>query len=443
VRLKALNKLSALGERSVIPEVETLLRDGSLEVRAEAVRYIYTYCETDPLTKIESLLDYPDHSIQGSVIVFLLKQGGEDNIPVAKMMLDHMLREQGAEGQAAKIEAAKVLGLIPPPSPLHDYLKELLQDPAPEVVCAALESAGKLQRRDLLPLLLDGLRSSQTRLAAREALVRYGPRILGTLRDHLQDTEVPVAVRQRLPRILGLIEAQESVNILLESLGAEEVEVRYKVVKALNRLRASGAALEFEAGKVEVEVVGEVRDYYRLLGLLAAYAPGVELGRGRGWEGRDLLSRALEERLEQSLERVFRLLGLIYPAGDIYQAYTGLRSEVGQVRANALELLDNLLRPSLKRALLPIIDHEVPLREKVEKGRAQWRLSAWSAEEAVGELISNGDRWVRVCAIYTAGERGWKGLEGAVAKLRGSGDALVSETADLTWSRLQTITSRR
>ena len=54
------------------------------------------------------------------------------------------------------------------------------------------------------------------------------------------------------------------------------------------------------------------------------------------------------------------LLALIYPFEDIYRAYDGLTSGQRDLRANAIELLDNLLRPELKRAILPYIDAWTP-----------------------------------------------------------------------------------
>jgi len=55
-----------------------------------------------------------------------------------------------------------------------------------------------------------------------------------------------------------------------------------------------------------------------------------------------LLRQALQERMDQKLERVFRLLGLRYPPADIYSAYSGLRSQRSDLRASAIEFLDNL-----------------------------------------------------------------------------------------------------
>jgi len=64
-------------------------------------------------------------------------------------------------------------------------------------------------------------------------------------------------------------------------------------------------------------------------------------------------------------ERIFRLLGLIYPPEDIYRAFLGLNSSERDVRATAIEFLDNLLESGLKKRLLPVIDDEVPIEDKL------------------------------------------------------------------------------
>ena len=52
--------------------------------------------------------------------------------------------------------------------------------------------------------------------------------------------------------------------------------------------------------------------------------------------------------MQQELERISRLLGLLYPHLDIHSAYLGLQSKNLSVHDNALEFLDNVLKPQLR-----------------------------------------------------------------------------------------------
>jgi hypothetical protein len=78
----------------------------------------------------------------------------------------------------------------------------------------------------------------------------------------------------------------------------------------------------------------------------------------------------LTEEYRASVERVFRLLGLIFPQRDIYAAYRGVNSPRRELRANAVELLDTMLSSPLRRVVIPLVDDELPLVEKLRIGES-------------------------------------------------------------------------
>jgi ATP:ADP antiporter, AAA family len=431
IRLKALQMLSTFSRDTVVPEVEELLDDPDLDIRAEAARYVYTYCQTDLLTRIESLPNYPNQVIQGGILLHLLSQNRADNLPVAQIFLDRMLENKEAEGTPARLEAARVLGRVSLPVKWHHYLIDLLQDDAPEVVREALASAGKSQHHDFIPFLLEALQERRTQVAAREALVHYGSRIFGTLKDHLQDAAVSLEMRRHIPRVLSRIGGQEAVQILLACLEQPDVTLRYKILKALNRLRASEASLQFDEHKVLNQLFAELRHFYWQSQLLAAINPAAGALPVSGGRQEDLLTLSLQEQQEEAIERLFRLLGLIYPHNDIHQAYFGLRSQRMQVRANTVEFMDNLLPPALRKFILPIIDSKVTLSQRVRKGRTFWKWKPISREEALTQLLNTSDRWLCACAIYATGQLRLPRLLNSIQSLAQSPDALLSETARL------------
>ena len=67
-----------------------------------------------------------------------------------------VLRE-GAGDETARMELAKIVGLMDPRSPLADRVEDLLLDASPDVVHLAIAAAGRLRRRASVPLLLDRL----------------------------------------------------------------------------------------------------------------------------------------------------------------------------------------------------------------------------------------------------------------------------------------------
>ncbi len=436
IRLKALQMLSTFSPECIVPEVEELLTDSDIEIRAEAARYVYTYCHTDLLTRIQSLPDYPDYVIQGSILLHLLQQEKPDNLPVARIILDGMVVNREKSGKAARIEAARVLGLVPLPVKWHCHLIDLLQDDAPEVINQALESAGKSLHHESIPFLLEALQSRSTQVSARTALVHFGTRIFGTLNDHLSDFEVNAEIRRHIPRLLSRIGGQEAVQILLNCLEQKDVTMRYKILKALNRLRSGDTKLLFDERKILNRLFAELKLYYRYSQLLLAFNPSALLTIEPGARRQDLLTTSLLEKLKQTMERIFRLLALIYPHVDIHQSYYGLHSPRLQVRANTVEFLDNLLSPAIRKFILPIIDSKVTLEQRVRKSRAFWKWKTISREEALAELSSTSDPWLCACAIYAVGQLKLTGFSDILKKLAQTHDPLISETAQLVLNQL-------
>ena len=74
------------------------------------------------------------------------------------------------------------------------------------------------------------------------------------------------------------------------------------------------------------------------------------------FEARKSLIEILESRLDDNLDRIFKLLELKYPPDEIDTVYKNIKSDKTDLRVNAIEFLDNLLEVNLKKILIPIIE---------------------------------------------------------------------------------------
>jgi AAA family ATP:ADP antiporter len=297
-----------------------------------------------------------------------------------------------------------------------EILERLLTDPDPGVVSAALRAAGLAKNRMHLPRIVACLAVARLRGAALAALVAYGARIAGTLGDWLEDESVAVPIRRQIPRVLGRVADQRSVDVLLRSIAAPELSIRMAVLKALNRLRETAPHLDYGAAFVTRQIFEEARHYCELH---AALQPLRAAARPRS--AVSLLARSIEERLTQTVERLFRLLGLRYPPQEIYSAYLALRRRRPEALSAALEFLDNVLDRELKRALLPLLDSPARLGDH---GRQIFGIEPRTAESAIQELIGSNDPWLAACAVAAAGELRLRHLVPALelAARSGSGD---------------------
>lgn len=303
-----------------------------------------------------------------------------------------------------------------------DVLHGLIEDADPVAAAAACRAAGALRNRDYLFPLIRALSRPRLRGDAIHALAAFGPVICGTLSDVLFDESAPVRLRRQVPRVLKNIPDQRAVAVLLSAIGHPELSIRSAVLKALNHLRETAPQLNFDGAFITKQILAEARYYYELSAALASFREYQEGDR----RASRLLARSIEERLQNTLERLFRLLGLRYPPREIYSVYLALAKPRGSDTTAALEFLDSTLDHNLKRILLPLLDGPENL---LESGRDLYGLAARTAEDAVRELIRSRDPWLVACAMAAAGELRMRSLAPEISQAAQESVAEVWEVA--------------
>jgi len=363
LKARTLHLLAEAGDTAIRALAEKLLEEEQApELQAEAVHYLCMSAQECSSEKLDGMLASPKAHLRGAALACVVNCGGAAGTEIAAKTLRRMIDDRGPSGVESRKQAARALAHIRPPSPLHSHLATLIRDEDAEVVIAALESAGQTQRRDLIPLIIERLCCERTRDAALKALRSYGPRIVGTLRDYLLDDQCTFEIRGSVAWALASIGDQAAADALMAGLEIPEDSVRFEVIRSLNRLRNERPELEFDRARIEDALNREVSSCSRVLARLRAEASGAAVPAG------DAVFPAIESfELERARvrERIFRLLGLIYSPEDIYRAFLGLNSSERDVRATAVEFLDNLLEPGIKKRLLPVIDDEVPIEDKL------------------------------------------------------------------------------
>jgi ATP:ADP antiporter, AAA family len=303
-----------------------------------------------------------------------------------------------------------------------EALYRLLADPDVTVARQACASAGPLGHRTYLFPLIDALSNPRLRGAAVAALASYGPSICGTLADLLADEAQPLAARRQVPRVLKRIPHQRSVDVLLAASGHQDLSTRAAVLKALNHLRESAPGLNFDGAFITEQILREARHYYELNAALAPFRQRKNGDRN----ATQLLARTIEERLKNTLERLFRLLGLRYPPKEIYAAWLAVSSRRHEQATAALEFLDNTMDRDLKRFLLPLLDAPENL---LEHGRELFGVEPPTAEDATRDLIRSRDPWLVACAISAAGELKLRNLAPEIAEAAAEAQMDVAEVA--------------
>jgi AAA family ATP:ADP antiporter len=402
--------------------------DTSPAVRAEAVGYLCEHGHGDPRELIHDYLNSSDEKVRGAAIDALTTYQ-MDGVDVEPIVSD-LLGESNIGSKTNRLHAAKALGLVDPDSRLHDRLSQLLKDDSVDVLRHAVVSAGKVRRRELVPILVGKLRDRDLRRYVRDALANYGEGVVGTLGDYVDDRAENIVIRYNVLGALVQIRSQRTVQTLMKSMDLGDVSIRSRVIRALGRMREKYPELTFNWASVKGYVNDEMKSYYQLATILASVDDTNSSG-----EAAKLLNRALRERMKENLDMIFVLLGLRYRQRDMSIAYGGVQSEDRTTKARAVELLDNLIERGLKSRLIPVVEGTT-LETLAERGKLLFRIESRSRIEQLENLITGKDRWLATCAIYAAGEAGYKNLLGTIERLGNSPDQVVREAAGLALGRI-------
>jgi len=457
----ALDMLETVKGVKLADEVKPLLKHDSSKIRLKAVRILQSQGSNIATDEIEKLLDDTDPDVQLAAMNFLYVQSGEGGEHVFRRFLDSsdprlvsitvrciaefgkpeqtslitedivrkLMVQEGKDCEICRIQLAKALGASFNPE-FRQYLLDLMDDSSSVVAQVAVGSAGKTGYRDFIPVLLKKLADKHYRMNARMALAEYGNHILGTLRDHLTDDTVDFVIRKNIPGVLYMIPTQESVNVLTDCIKSAHPSLSYYIIKALNKLRSKYSGLACNHTKINKALIKETVSYYEILTALSLHSVKKESDAGK------LLKRALEEKLDKYFEHIFRLLGLYYPSGDIYNAYRGVVSGNTRTRASAIEFLDNMLGSDIKSFILPILEQDTP-GDAVEQGQKQFNIQIKSFENALEHLVRSDDPWLKACALLIISEEKNEKLKNLVREAANDSDPVVSETAHLVMERLK------
>jgi ATP:ADP antiporter, AAA family len=393
VREEAVRTLQALPQDHTA-DAERMLDDSAGEVRTAVIDYLCLREAGGPLGRLELLFSHDNHDIRLAAARWAAAHPVPGFLPPADF-IGGLLAVRGSGGPEARAAAAALAVYLPEQGAI-ELLRQLLDDPAPSVAAAAAIAAGKAGHLKLVFNLINMLPLRQVRTASREGLLYYGNRIVGTLGDLLSDKQCELAVRHEIPWVLSRIPVKRSWDLLIENLAAEDELLRFRCVKALNRLHETNPTLRIPDAVIKGRIHAETRAYYEALAISHAIGLDTDIDATR------LLGRALREHLDQKLEIIFRLLGLAYPQKDIYSAYTALKGIRADRRSAGLELLDNVLPNNLKSIILPLLE-EPSAAVLVERANSVFQIEISSREDALRALLGQADNWLATCALHEIG----------------------------------------
>jgi hypothetical protein len=406
VRAAALRALSLRGRHAVL---ERGLLDPSAAVRAHATFWLVTREEVaEPL--------------QDARVLALTQLGGEERT-VAELALLSAIQDAP---NPRWTEVVLVLSRTPDAR-------------AFEQVALAM---AELKDPRFMPILIPRLGTRDGRGAVREALVALGEAPLDALELELNNPATPKRVRVHIPRTISAFGTQRAADILVEQLAHAEQQglVRYKALRGLGRLVAT-ARVRVDEKRIDPRIRENLVEHLRVLAIRAALKepardsqpsgvparagsrpPVFEANQGAERSLRLVLG-LLDDKLEQSLERAFRLLQIRHKNEDIRGVYFAFKSDDRRRRAHALEFLgvlsatwqtDSVSREV--RELLLIITDDLSDAERSARAARFLLFRPRTYAEALSALLNDADEAIAAFAAYHALEVGSFDLTRQVAE---------------------------
>jgi len=426
IRLKALEVLHIHGDRTLLGDIEQMLRDDNPAILREAIHFICLHSDEGETTVLTNYLNQPDSILRNASLACIAEHGEATHYElVNEIIIKSIIDDNASDAEEGRLQLARILGKANNRD-LNHYLEKFLDDDSIRVAREAIGGIGRIHDRKYVPWLIDKLADKDYRRETRTALSRFGVSILGTLSDYLRDGQVDLMIRKNIPSVMAQIPDQSTVETLVRIMNKIDPALKYYVVKALNKLHAQHASLKFKHELIGPVLLLETKNYYEILQLLQVHK-GFDKGDGFG-----LLEKALIEKQGQNLELIFRLLGLVYPSKDIYNAYSGITSGQKTLYANSLEFLDNLLHSDIKKYVFPILDDITP-EIVLQKAQELFGVQQKNREESLIYLIDGDDNWLRACAIYCTRTIESDNLRKKVNERLTDRDPIVKETAALVF----------
>ncbi|MCA1583210.1 MAG: MFS transporter [Acidobacteria bacterium] len=408
VRARALRVAEAAGEAGAerwTTAVERALKDADSEVRLAAMRAVGAIRHEGAAVTLRPYLKASDPKLVVTAATALASTGEEPDLLAAEEALRRLADDTREQEATVRLEVAQALGHVQNPR-FRPMLIPLMYDADLNVARAAILSAGKMGSSDYLfvPPLVSLLRNRLLKASARQVLVGYGEGVIDALAYFLRDRDEDPWVRRHVPSTLALIPSQASMNALVSALSDADGFVRFKAIAAIERLRQDHPELTVDAAVVAHQIARETTRAFSALTLhhnLFVAGPGPDVP---SLDRTSLLARALDEKHERTVDRVFRLLALVNPPADIRVVRMALSTGDARARSSATEYLDNMLSGDVRRRVMLLVE-DMPAEERIRKGNVLHKTRVRDVDDSIAQLVHDDDQVIAAAAIHLVEER--------------------------------------
>jgi len=362
----------ALGEM----KLEAHLSSSSVTIRSHAILALSAYALEKQLDRITAYLHDEDVQIRAAAIVGLIKYYGIEGMFQAVGVLKELL-ENGHEEE--RIAMASLFGQIGIAS-FYKPLIPMFEDSSHLVRIRALESASLLRVPELVRFIIPLLHDSKVRLQATAALTSYDEAIIIPM---LESRMTAKELNLHLPRVLEEIGTQAALDALLRHYLLFSNELREKTLESATRIHAG--TNQVDKKHAEHLIDQEISYYFKWI---------EQFGLIGNTDRMSDLAEAIEQMRIRHVKRIFQLLAFLYDSKSIHAVYANWKDGNARQQANAIEVIDQLLKGKLRTDMTKIISSSSIHRDEAP--------SDLHVKEAIKWFYDQGDPWINLTIDYLA-----------------------------------------
>jgi ATP/ADP translocase/HEAT repeat protein len=410
IEVDLLNLLRSEDAQTTVSALVEMAAKSPSGLQAHLVRTVGRLAPRENIDFLKKACEIDEKAVQAEAIVGLYQTGmGAEGYALLSAWLDSRDPDDLLLGVMTAARAGE--------SKLEDRLYAILEQAEDSRIQAGtLEALGLLSTADKDDRIIRWLENSNSdvRQAAVSALALNDEKSIGRAIDMLGDESADV--REAAFNRIGQVEKQ-AVASLLKSLNSPKRDLKDGVLRLLAKLEVKDVEFS-EFINREIRLAYENIQAVHVLRRLEE-TPGLEL-----------LIRHLEDRNDDSIFTVFRILEVQGGGNEMRTIYRGLKGS-SRDKANAIEALENTINPALSRVVVPLVD-DISIEDKLNTAQKQFDITKEKAPDPVALLSSfleSEDPITQMCALYVIAAGRVEGLTDKIESLRTHPDPGVQETA--------------
>ena len=333
--------LEVMSEMGMKPERQLLLalltRDKAAPVLRECLRLLTHYPDKGLIPLVSPFMQHDDLAVARLAVMWMRSAGGEN---VTSRIHRELIDDLRSQTSGRRARAAFISGGYHN-DPAFD-LVSMIDDPSMEVRLNAVQSMGQIGSPEFIDPLIKALGQADLVPAASQALLRFGPPLVGALAEVIAERPPHPAIQLRLFRVVERFGTNEARDFLMQQLlPSHETVVRDGAVQSLWRMAREPERPRPPRTWLTNQLLKEI-DRLRRFQVIELITAGASLRH-------QFFQAELGALRIQAESRGFRLLGLLHSRAAMHRAFMYDRSTQQRVRSNAIELLDqHLTEPELK-----------------------------------------------------------------------------------------------